>query len=86
MPEVRSKVGGGWVLTTRPWSEGKLIMHDGSNTTWFAYVWISPEEDFAVLVSFNQGGTAGQRATDAAAGRLLLGMAQQRASEARDED
>ena len=46
-------------------------MHDGSNTAWFAYVWIAPEEDFAVLVSCNQGGSQGRKAAAAAVDELV---------------
>ncbi|MEM7307481.1 MAG: serine hydrolase domain-containing protein [Planctomycetota bacterium] len=77
-PATDSTYGGGWVLTRRGWSQGKVIMHDGSNTAWFAYAWLAPEEDFAVLVACNQGGPLGQQAADAAAGRLIAGIAAER--------
>ncbi len=73
-PEPGTSYGFGWVHTERPWSQGEILMHDGSNMAWFAYLWMAPEEDFAVLVSCNRGGAAGQEAADAAAWRLIQGM------------
>ena len=76
-----SSYGSGWVFTTRPWSKGEVLMHDGSNTAWFAYIWIAAEEDFAVLVSCNQGGKLGQKAAEAAVDMLIVSMVKQPASE-----
>ncbi|MSR59748.1 MAG: class A beta-lactamase-related serine hydrolase [Planctomycetaceae bacterium] len=56
----------GWIVVERPWAKGKALTHSGSNTYWFATVWIAPERDFALLVVANQGGPAGQQACDAA--------------------
>lgn len=51
----------GWVVLERPFARGadgsgRCLTHAGSNTTWFAVVWIAPEVDLAVLVATNQGG------------------------------
>jgi len=51
----------GWVVLERPWARGgggsgRCLTHSGSNTTWFAVVWIAPEVDLAVLVATNLGG------------------------------
>jgi len=72
----RAEYGGGWVITTRPWAKGEVLMHDGSNTAWFAQVWIAPEDDFAVLVCCNQGDAPGRKVTDAAVGRLVADLAE----------
>ncbi|MGK0218431.1 MAG: CubicO group peptidase (beta-lactamase class C family) [Planctomycetota bacterium] len=66
--------GGGWNITTRQDTEGSVLMHDGSNTAWFAFLWIVPEEDFAVLVSCNQGGRQGRLATEAVVDRLIADL------------
>jgi len=67
----RSVYGGGWVITERDWTKGKAIMHDGSNTAWYAFVWIAPALDFAVVVSCNRGGSLGRKAAAAAVDRLV---------------
>jgi CubicO group peptidase (beta-lactamase class C family) len=69
-----SSFASGWVVTTRPWSKGKVLMHDGSNTAWFAYVWIAPEEDFAVLVACNQGGSLGRQAAELASQKIIASI------------
>lgn len=45
----------GWVKTTRPWSDGPVIWHNGSNTMWYAVTWMAMHEQFAVLVTCNHG-------------------------------
>ena len=72
----RTEYGGGWVITTRPWAKGEVLMHDGSNTAWFAQVWIAPEDNFAVLVCCNQGGAPGRKVTGAAVERLVANLAE----------
>ncbi len=60
----------GWIVTERPWG-GRVLFHNGSNTSWFAVTWISPEKDFAVLVATNQGGENADKACDEAASALI---------------
>ncbi len=68
----------GWVTGTRPWAKGShpgatgtILTHSGSNTMWFAVVWIAPERDFAVLAVSNMGGEPAPRACDEAVGALI---------------
>lgn len=45
----------GWVIADGlPWAGGPALTHDGSNTMWYASIWLAPEKDFAVLVACNQ--------------------------------
>lgn len=54
----------GWITAHRPWarkrgdptSKGRVLTHSGSNTTWFATVWIAPETGYAYLVAVNAAG------------------------------
>ncbi len=47
----------GWVTKDRPWGGGEpVLFHNGTNTMWYAVVWATPKNDFAVLVTTNQGG------------------------------
>lgn len=75
------RYAGGWLVDTRPWArgegaaaKGKVLTHAGSNTMWFAVVWIAPERDFAVLAVCNQGDAAAPRACDEAVGALIQAM------------
>ena len=62
----------GWVVTERKWADGLTLMHNGSNTLWFAVVWMAPKKGFAVLAATNQGGDKAAAATDAAATVMIL--------------
>jgi len=60
----------GWVVRDRDWAGGRTLWHNGSNTMWYAEMWIAPEKDFASLVATNVGGD-GSREAAAEAGRAL---------------
>ncbi|CAG0967288.1 Protein flp [Phycisphaerales bacterium] len=61
----------GWSITQRPWGEGRVLNHNGSNTMWFAVTWLAPKRDFAVLVACNIGGDAGSSGADEAVGAMI---------------
>ncbi len=61
----------GWGVADRPWSKGVILTHNGSNTMWYAVVWAAAAEDFAVLVTCNQGGRKAQKACDVVASQLI---------------
>ena len=54
----------GWGISQPGWANGSAIDHDGSNTVWFATVWIAPQRDMGMLAVANAGGDRGDRATD----------------------
>jgi CubicO group peptidase (beta-lactamase class C family) len=83
-PGTKGTYGGGWIIDKRPWSKGPVLYHNGTNTLWFAWVWIAPEEDFAVLAICNQGGTAAQKGTDEAVWGLIQDHLKRIATEERD--
>ena len=69
----------GWLVGQRPWAKGPqgtgvVLSHAGSNTYWFAVVWIAPERDVVLLSAANAAGQAGPAATDEAVGAVLKGM------------
>jgi len=33
----------GWNIAQRPWAKGMALNHGGSNTMWFAIVWVAPK-------------------------------------------
>lgn len=61
----------GWVATQRPWGGGTVLTHAGSNTMFYAVIWIAPEKDFAVVVCTNAGGDIADKATEATASALI---------------
>lgn len=68
----------GWLVAARDWARGDaatdrgvVLTHAGSNTMWFAVVWMAPERGFAVVSTANQGGDRAARACDAAAWALI---------------
>lgn len=61
----------GWVVCDRDWGGGRVLMHAGTNTMWYAVVWLAPKRDFAVLVAANQGGDAAAKACDQGAWALI---------------
>jgi CubicO group peptidase (beta-lactamase class C family) len=45
----------GWIVDdNQPWAGGLALTHAGSNTMWYAVVWLAPKKDFAVLIACNQ--------------------------------
>jgi CubicO group peptidase (beta-lactamase class C family) len=61
----------GWIVTQRNWASGPVLAHSGTNTMWYAVVWASPADNFAVLVMCNQGGANGSKACDDAASAII---------------
>ncbi len=48
------KYGLGWIVFEAP-GLGKVLQHGGSNTMWFALIWIVPEKNFAAVATTNSG-------------------------------
>jgi CubicO group peptidase (beta-lactamase class C family) len=65
---------GGWVVGERTWAGGRALSHTGSNTNWFATIWLAPARNFGVLVVTNQGGQVAETATDQAVVALLQSL------------
>jgi len=61
----------GWRVTERPWGNGPVITHNGSNTSNFAVMWIAPARDFAVVAAVNAGGAEAEQACDEACAFLI---------------
>lgn len=60
----------GWGVAHRPWG-GRVLTHSGSNTVWYATIWLAPEQGFGVVTACNQGGEPGTRACDDAASAAI---------------
>lgn len=66
----------GWGVAQRPWAGGVALTHAGTNTLWFAVVWIAPAKNYAIVAACNQGGDEAFKACDEAIGAItsqLLG-------------
>jgi len=61
----------GWFVFSRPWAGGRALTHSGSNTYWYATIWLAPARDFGLLVATNQGGDPADKACDQAIGALI---------------
>ena len=57
----------GWNRYARDWAGGQALSHNGSNTMFFAVIWLAPARDFGMVAAANQGGEKAERACDAAA-------------------
>ena len=61
----------GWVVVARPWAGGTTLMHNGTNTMWFAVMWIAPAKDAAFVAATNIGGKQAEQACDEAVATLI---------------
>lgn len=61
----------GWIVCQRTWAGGRALTHSGSNTAWFATVWIAPAINMIFLAATNQGDKAAETATDEAIAALI---------------
>lgn len=44
---------GGWILMEQEWANGRVLFHNGSNTSWYCVVFAAPEKNFCVLAATN---------------------------------
>ncbi len=63
--------GYGWRVTSRPWANGRVWTHQGSNTNNSSVAWVAPDRDFALLALTNAGGGAAFAGLDQLVLRLL---------------
>lgn len=64
----------GWRVVRRDWGGGTVLTHTGSNTQWFAVLWVAPTMDLAVAAVTNVGDNddrSASRATDEAVAWLI---------------
>ena len=59
IPPPSCEYAGGWIVVERSWAGGAALNHAGSNTSWYAVIWLAPARNFAVLVATNQGDKPG---------------------------
>ncbi|MBB5350924.1 CubicO group peptidase (beta-lactamase class C family) [Haloferula luteola] len=61
----------GWVVVDRPWAGGHALTHNGSNTMWYAVMWLAPEKHFAVVTATNVAGPEAEAACDEATSSMI---------------
>lgn len=46
----------GWIVTpSRPWAQGRVLAHEGSNTLWHVVAAVAPQADVAFITVVNEG-------------------------------
>jgi CubicO group peptidase (beta-lactamase class C family) len=70
-PPKGGDYAGGWIVVERSWGGGYVLNHNGSNTSWYATIWLAPNRNFATLVATNQGGDVAAKATDEVTAALI---------------
>jgi CubicO group peptidase (beta-lactamase class C family) len=61
----------GWVQVERDWADGHALYHNGSNTSWFAVMWLAPKRQIGFLAATNDGSDAARRACDDAVAAMI---------------
>ena len=61
----------GWIVVNRGWAGGRVLSHDGSNTMWYASVWLAPKKDMAFFAVTNAGGSKDSEAVGKAVETLI---------------
>ena len=63
---------GGWLVTKRSWAAGPALTHAGSNTFWFAVMWIAPNTGRAFAAVANAAGAEVSNSLDRIIGAMIL--------------
>jgi CubicO group peptidase (beta-lactamase class C family) len=66
----------GWERLSRTWAGGQALYHNGSNSMFYAVIWLAPERNFGLIVASNQGGSDAEKACDAMAGKMAARFCQ----------
>ena len=56
----------GWLVGEFTWAGGTVLTHAGSNTMWYATVWIAPGKNLILAVVTNRGDDVAQGAGERA--------------------
>ncbi len=62
---------GGWVIVERNWGKGICLTHNGSNTMWYAVVWVAPKLDRTFIVATNSKDEKSRNLCDKLIGELI---------------
>lgn len=61
----------GWIVDDLAWAGGRTLLHDGSNTLWYATALVVPGKGLASVAVANEGSKIAAHATHALARQLL---------------
>jgi len=61
----------GWGVLQRPWARGTVISHAGSNTMWFAVIWVAPKTNRIYIAVTNSGEPRSAKIVDSAIAGLI---------------
>ena len=61
----------GWLVEELPWAGGQALMHDGSNTMWYATAIVAREKGLAAVAVSNEGTDRASSAVHTLARELL---------------
>jgi CubicO group peptidase (beta-lactamase class C family) len=70
-PPSGSNYAMGWGIGTREWAGGRVLSHHGSNTMWWASVWLAPELGLGLFSATNAAGDEAFAGADDAVAALL---------------
>jgi CubicO group peptidase (beta-lactamase class C family) len=70
-PPAGSVYAMGWGVGARGWAGGRVLNHHGSNTMWWASVWLAPERGLGLFAAVNAGGDDAFKGADAAVAALI---------------
>lgn len=63
--------GFGWLHCERDWGAGKVLMHTGSNTTWFSTIWLSSNKKVAFMAAVNSATPESEEACNEMVNELI---------------
>jgi len=61
----------GWIVAERPWGNGRVLNHAGSNSMNYAVAWLAPKKKFAALAATNCAGESATKACDEVAAAMI---------------
>ena len=70
-PAEGQKYAFGWGISKRDWANGTTLSHNGSNTMWFAVMWVAPERGAAFVAATNTASEGAEQACDDAVAALI---------------
>ena len=70
-PVVGRDYAMGWIVSDQPWAGGTTLMHAGSNTMFYAVIWLIPSKNFAAVAMSNAGSEEAYEKLDQAVGLMI---------------
>lgn len=68
---AQTYTSGGWDRQNRSWADGVVLTHTGSNTSFFAIVWLAPKKNLSLISLTNYGGPRAFPALDEAISAMI---------------